>query len=85
MRQAEAITVKSKIVCDDDYSREFPSQRYEDLLKEYELMHDVSDQMFNGRSVVNFVNVIKHAMIKKIKTFILTHRHHFHSWLTLAI
>ena len=32
MRQAEAITVKSKIVCDDDYSREFHSQRYEDLL-----------------------------------------------------
>ena len=63
MRQAEAITVKSKIVCDDDYSREFPSQRYEDLLKEYELMHDASDQMFNGRSVASFVDVIKHLVL----------------------
>ena len=62
MRKAEAITVKSKIECDEDYSREFPSQRYEDLLKEYELMHDVSDQMFNGRSVANFVDVIQHVL-----------------------
>ena len=62
MRKAEAITVKSKIECDDDYSREFPSERYEELLKEYELMHDSSDQMFNGRSVASLVDVIKHVL-----------------------
>ena len=62
MKQATAITQKSEIQCDDDYSREYPSERYEELLKEYELMHDTSDQMFNGRSVASFVDVIQHVL-----------------------
>tara|TARA_Y100000004_G_C8860372_1_gene388792 strand:- start:74 stop:781 length:708 start_codon:yes stop_codon:yes gene_type:complete len=71
MRKAEAITVKSKIECDEDYSREFPSQRYEDLLKEYDLMHKASDQMFNGRSIISFVDVIKHVLREnKCKTLL---------------
>lgn len=71
MRKAEPITVKSKIECDEDYSREFPSQRYEDLLKEYDLMHKASDQMFNGRSIISFVDVIKHVLREnKCKTLL---------------
>ena len=71
MRKAEAITVKPKIECDEDYSREFPSQRYEDLLKEYDLMHKASDQMFNGRSIISFVDVIKHVLREnKCKTLL---------------
>ena len=71
MKQAKAITVKSSIQCDDDYSREFPSERYEELLKEYELMHESSDQMFNGRSVASFVDVIKHVLREnKCKTLL---------------
>ncbi len=50
------------IECENDYSREFPSERYENLLKEYEEMHDYSDKMFNGRSLLKFRDAIKHIL-----------------------
>ena len=40
-------------------SRAEPSQRYLSLLEEYKAMHNISDRMFNGRSLLKFVDIIK--------------------------
>jgi len=41
------------------FNRNTPSPRYTDLLEEYKVMHSHSDRMFNGRSLLKFVDIIK--------------------------
>ncbi len=43
----------------DHFNRNTPSPRYTDLLEEYKVMHSHSDRMFNGRSLLKFVDIIK--------------------------
>jgi len=45
-------------------SRQGPSKRYTELLTEYQNMHKVSDGMFNGRSLVKFIDIIKNYLDK---------------------
>ena len=45
-------------------SRQGPSKRYTELLTEYQSMHKVSDGMFNGRSLVKFIDIIKNYLDK---------------------
>ena len=45
-------------------SRLGPSKRYTELLTEYQNMHKVSDGMFNGRSLVKFIDIIKNYLDK---------------------
>jgi hypothetical protein len=51
-----------KIKPDDVYTRQVPSEKYETLLKEYIEMHQSSDKMFNGKSLLKFANVIQHVL-----------------------
>ena len=46
-------------------SRLGPSKRYTELLTEYQNMHKVSDGMFNGRSLVKFIDIIKSLTSEK--------------------
>ena len=46
------------IESNSEYNRENPSEDYTDLLKEYKLMHKASEGMFNGRSLVKFVETL---------------------------
>ena len=48
----------------EQYSRDNPSQRYKDLLKQYEQMHSLNEGMFNGRSLVRFAGPIKQIIEK---------------------
>tara|TARA_R110002020_G_scaffold409288_1_gene619074 strand:+ start:642 stop:1361 length:720 start_codon:yes stop_codon:yes gene_type:complete len=41
------------------FNRYNPSPQYKELVEEYKLMHKSSDGMFNGRSLVMFVDVIR--------------------------
>ena len=41
------------------FNRNTPSPRYTDLVEEYKVMHSHSDRMFNGRSLLKFVDIIK--------------------------
>ena len=45
-------------------NRQGPSKRYTELLTEYQNMHKVSDGMFNGRSLVKFIDIIKNYLDK---------------------
>ena len=53
------------------FSRYSPSPRYTDLLEEYKEMHKSSKGMFNGRSLVKYVDIIKNYLEKnECKTLI---------------
>ena len=41
------------------FNRNTPSPKYTDLVEEYKVMHSHSDRMFNGRSLLKFVDIIK--------------------------
>jgi len=41
------------------FNRDIPSPKYTDLVDEYKVMHSHSDRMFNGRSLLKFVDIIK--------------------------
>ena len=41
------------------FNRDTPSPKYTDLVDEYKVMHSHSDRMFNGRSLLKFVDIIK--------------------------
>ena len=41
------------------FNRNTPSPKYTDLVDEYKVMHSHSDRMFNGRSLLKFVDIIK--------------------------
>ena len=43
----------------EHFNRDKPSQKYSVLLEEYKVMHDISDRMFNGRSLLKFVDIIQ--------------------------
>ena len=43
----------------DHFNRDTPSPKYTDLVDEYKVMHSHSDRMFNGRSLLKFVDIIK--------------------------
>lgn len=43
----------------DHFNRDTPSPKYTDLVEEYKVMHSYSDRMFNGRSLLKFVDIIK--------------------------
>ncbi len=45
-----------------NYSRENPSEDYVNLLEEYKLMHKASEGMFNGRSLVKFVQTLEYFL-----------------------
>ena len=48
----------------EEYSRDNTSQRYKDLLKEYEKLHAYSEGMFNGRSLIRFAGPLKQIINK---------------------
>ena len=48
------------------FNRDNPSPKYTSLLEEYKIMHNYSDRMFNGRSLLKFVDIIK-AYLEKNK------------------
>jgi len=48
----------------EHFNRDKPSQRYNSLLEEYKVMHGVSNRMFNGRSLLKFVEIIKSYLEK---------------------
>ena len=50
----------------DHLKRDNPSAKYTSLLEEYKAMHNHSDRMFNGRSLLKFVDIIK-AYLEKNK------------------
>ena len=52
-------------------SRAEPSQKYLSLLEEYKAMHNISDGMFNGRSLLKFVDIIKSYLKKNKCTSVL--------------
>ena len=53
------------------FSRYSPSPRYTQLLEEYKEMHKSSKGMFNGRSLVKYVDIIKNYLEKnECKTLI---------------
>ena len=43
----------------EHFNRDTPSPKYTSLLEEYKVMHNYSDRMFNGRSLLKFVDIIK--------------------------
>jgi hypothetical protein len=43
----------------EHFNRDNPSKKYISLLEEYKVMHGHSDRMFNGRSLLKFVDIIK--------------------------
>ena len=43
----------------DHFNRDTPSPKYTSLLEEYKVMHSHSDRMFNGRSLLKFIDIIK--------------------------
>ena len=52
-------------------SRTEPSKRYSDLISEYKDMHKSAEGMFNGRSLVKYVDIIKDYLEKnECKTLI---------------
>ena len=44
---------------EEHFNRDTPSPKYTSLLKEYKIMHNYSDRMFNGRSLLKFVDIIQ--------------------------
>lgn len=46
------------------YSRENASEKYHELLLEYKTMHGVADGMFNGKSLLKYVDIIKSYLEK---------------------
>lgn len=52
------------IDCNKLLSREGPSKRYTDLLSEYKDMHKQAEGMFNGRSLVKYIDIIKNYLDK---------------------
>ena len=48
----------------EEYSRDNTSQRYKDLLKEYEKLHALDEGMFNGRSLVRFAGPLEQIINK---------------------
>jgi len=50
------------IDCNKLLSREGPSKRYTDLLSEYKDMHKQAEGMFNGRSLVKYIDIIKNYL-----------------------
>ena len=53
------------------FSRYSPSARYTELLEEYKGMHKSAKGMFNGRSLVKYVDIIKNYLEKnECKTLI---------------
>ena len=46
------------------FSRYSPSARYTELLEEYKGMHKSAKGMFNGRSLVKYVDIIKNYLEK---------------------
>ena len=55
----------------EHFSRAEPSQTYLSLLEEYKAMHNISDGMFNGRSLLKFVDIIKSYLKKNKCTSVL--------------
>jgi len=43
----------------EHFNRDTPSPKYSALVEEYKVMHGYSDRMFNGRSLLKFVDIIK--------------------------
>ena len=50
---------RKEIKVDNTLHRKNPSDKYEELLDEYRRLHCQAENMFNGRSLVKFVDVIK--------------------------
>jgi len=50
---------RKEIKIDNTLHRKNPSDKYEELLDEYRRLHCQAENMFNGRSLVKFVDVIK--------------------------
>ena len=48
----------------EEYSRDNTSQRYKDLLKEYEKLHALDEGMFNGRSLVRVAGPLEQIINK---------------------
>jgi len=42
----------------EHFNRDNPSKKYTSLLEEYKAMHNLSERMFNGRSLLKFVDII---------------------------
>ena len=43
----------------EHFNRDNPSKKYTSLLEEYKAMHNLSERMFNGRSLLKFVDIIQ--------------------------
>jgi len=53
-----SIPERKKIHFNPTLSREKPSKRYSELLSIYKDLHEVSEKMFNGRSLMKYIDVI---------------------------